>query len=282
MTIRAEQVQGRPLLAYRPDPVLGWALTPNVDLRPDWSPSTVQTIGPDGMRSVPGQTAPPAPNLVFYGCSFTFGEGLRDAETFPALIQHGRADRRVVNRGVPGYSTVQNYLQFRRDVRNGQVAAACFGVFSHHRYRNIAHPVRFRGRQGAQWRTFDHIPVAHLDRRGDVEIAFVPVRQPITNWDDFHAFVPDDHLVDLPTIRLLEAIVTLARGNEIPLVIALLDNEDPPFNDMLLDRFEDVIDVSVPLDADHTFLPYDSHPNARANQLFAERLRPRIDQALDR
>ncbi|HCE22968.1 MAG TPA: hypothetical protein DF282_10720, partial [Hyphomonas sp.] len=41
-------------------------------------------------------------------------------------------------------------------------------------------------------------------------------------------------------------------------------------------RFPEASDISNPHDRDHTFLPRDIHPNARANSLFADRLQPLI------
>ncbi|MBK8208877.1 MAG: hypothetical protein IPK78_01900 [Rhodospirillales bacterium] len=50
------------------------------------------------------QSSPSGPTTVFFGCSFTFGEGLADNETLPyhyrALIE---GDHRVINLGFHGY-----------------------------------------------------------------------------------------------------------------------------------------------------------------------------------
>lgn len=64
---------------------------------------TDYTITPGLYRDTP-RSSPSAPTTVFFGCSFTFGEGLADDEALPyhylALVE---GDQRVVNLGFHGY-----------------------------------------------------------------------------------------------------------------------------------------------------------------------------------
>lgn len=49
----------------------------------------VYTIGPDGLRVTPPTSGSPETScIVFFGDSVTFGEGVRDDETYPALVAH--------------------------------------------------------------------------------------------------------------------------------------------------------------------------------------------------
>lgn len=61
----------------------------------------IATIGPNGYR-VPASSQ--APQSIFLGDSFTFGNGLEDDETF-AAIYCARTKRRCVNLSVPGTGT---------------------------------------------------------------------------------------------------------------------------------------------------------------------------------
>jgi hypothetical protein len=79
------------------------------------------TIGPDGLR-----VAPPyrkdliSGTILFFGCSFTFGEGLKDDETLPyqvGLQSQGRY--RTLNFGVGGYGPEQMLAAIER----GRVSA---------------------------------------------------------------------------------------------------------------------------------------------------------------
>ncbi len=62
---------------------------------------------PSGWRAVP-QHPGAEEAVVFLGCSFTFGEGLSDQDTYPYKVAERLGDRfQVFNYGVPGYGTHQ-------------------------------------------------------------------------------------------------------------------------------------------------------------------------------
>lgn len=66
----------------------------------------VYTIGDDGLRVTPGD--PAGPRIVFFGCSYTFGEGVADDETLPARVSAALgASARVENRAAGGWGPHQ-------------------------------------------------------------------------------------------------------------------------------------------------------------------------------
>jgi hypothetical protein len=273
----------KPREIFCPDPLLGWRLTPDAQVRVQYRDDVVQQIGSDGWRVVPesdnrGGVQDDRPGISIHGCSFTYGTGLRDTETYAAIIQSELLQIRVLNRGIGGHSTVQNYLQFRRDVRQGQTAAAIFGVYSMHRYRNIPHPKRMHQFTKMDWYRIgvEHVPIARQDRSGALEIDYVPIWQPAMQRDDFEAFLPNDQMIDDATICVFEAIAKHAEAHGIPVLFALLDNRDRYFNARMLGTFSQTIDASVPRDTEHTFLPHDGHPNVLANQKYAAIMMPHI------
>jgi hypothetical protein len=70
---------------------------------------TTYTIDSNGLRvSPPWRKDELAGTVLFFGCSFTFGEGLKDEETLPYQVgvQSG-GDYRIYNFGFEGYSPVQ-------------------------------------------------------------------------------------------------------------------------------------------------------------------------------
>ena len=96
-----------------PDPALFWRVKPGLrnvvvagriadsgDLR-----FSVSTDG-DGRRRMPVVDAP-RHTILFLGDSSTFGVGVNDEQTFPALIQQRLPGVRCINTGVPGYSAYQ-------------------------------------------------------------------------------------------------------------------------------------------------------------------------------
>ncbi|MEO0771981.1 MAG: hypothetical protein AAFZ04_02250 [Pseudomonadota bacterium] len=268
-------IVARPRLLFRPDPVLGWSLTPGHGVEVSYRLDVIQSIGPDGWRHVPRPKGEGGLNLAIYGCSFTYGTGLADHETYAARLQAALPDVRVRNRGIGGQSTVQNYLQFRRDIRDKCVDAAIFGIFSDHRFRNVPHPKRMVNFLNEEWSHLgvEHVPVLRQGRHeGAHEIVYVPIWQPTLQGEGFDAFLPDDHMIDAATLTMLDEIRTLGQAHDIPVCFALLDQEDPAFTQAVLWRFDNAIDIAIPLDEDHTFRPVDFHPNPQGAAVYADRL----------
>lgn len=264
----------KPRLLFRPHAVLGWSLTPEYAVRVRFRPEVVQQIAADGWRRIPGRAEQSPPRLAFYGCSFTYGTGLADDETFVARLQQALPEARLLNRGIGGHSTVQNFLQFRRDVAEGQIDTAIFAIISDHRFRNIAHPQRMQQFLSGEWYELgvEHVPVLRQGRDGQNTITYVPLWQPALQQGGFDAFLPDDHMIDGATLAILAEIHDLAQIKDIPIRFALLDQLDPAFNAAVQICFKSTIDISVPLDNAYSFLPHDPHPNVTANQIFADRL----------
>lgn len=279
MTPSPVKTVAKPRLLFRPDPVLGWALSPHHAVRVRYREGVLQHIGADGWRHVPpppGGLPPEAPQLAVYGCSFTYGTGLTDDETFTALLQRTLPDTVIRNRGIGGQGTVQNLLQFRRDIAAGAVDAAVFAVISDHQTRNIPHPQRMRQYLSPEWYRLgvEHVPVLRRDGTGAGRIAYLPIWQPAIKRGGFEVFLPDARMQAEATLAVLDMVQDTAAEAGVPVHIALLDALDPDFNAALLDRFAAASDISVPSDAAHTFLPHDRHPNIAANRLFADRLAP--------
>jgi len=100
---------------HQPDDILGRTYTPSRVTRVrKWYGTTLlydvtYTIGPDGLRvSPPGRGGPPTACVIFFGDSFTFGEGLNDTETLPYRVGAIGGGRFVVyNFGFHGYGPHQ-------------------------------------------------------------------------------------------------------------------------------------------------------------------------------
>jgi lysophospholipase L1-like esterase len=263
---------------FQPHPVLGWSLVPNRQRKILFRGDAVENIGADGWRVVVGAPAKAKWRIAFYGCSFTFGCSLRDEETFTSVLQSKFPDVQVLNRGVGGYGTTHSYLQFCRDVRAQRIDAAVFCLISDHRYRNYGHPNWMRRHLSMRWHQIgvEHMPRARIDRSGKIWIEFVQIWQPSLLHENFQFVFPDEFTLDYLTTTLLREIREMAAAHDIPTALAVLDNVDENFVGILQKRFPDVLDASAPYGSDHTFLPHDIHPNARANEIFAERLYPRV------
>lgn len=275
---RRTRIVTKPRLLFRPDPVLGWSLTPNHAVRVGFREGIVQHIDADGWRHGPSASLPHGPRVAIYGCSFTYGTGLSDVETFCARLQRDLPSVRILNRGIGGHGTVQNLLQMRRDIAVGAVDAAVFAIISDHRFRNIAHPQRMSQYLNREWYDLgvEHVPVAKLDASGRVRIVYPPIWQPALQEADFQVFLPDDYMINAATLAVLDLVQHTGKAANVPITFALLDALDADFSAAVCERFPATCDISTPYDRDHTFLPQNIHPNVRANQLFAERLAPLV------
>jgi len=97
---------------YIPDDLLGHVPNPRFQARHG---NSLQTIDNDGLRCN-GETSPARePAILAVGDSYTYGEEVNDAETWPAYLQQ-LTGRRVLNGGVTGYGFDQAVL------RAGQLA----------------------------------------------------------------------------------------------------------------------------------------------------------------
>lgn len=271
----------KPRMLFRPDPVLGWTLTPDHAVRVGHRKDIIQHIDAAGWRDIAQPQPVFGPRIATYGCSFTYGTGLSDNETFTARLQQALPDVQLLNRGIGGHGTVQNLLQLRRDIANGAIDAAVFAMISDHRFRNVAHPQRMRQYLAKEWYELgvEHVPVAQIDTQGQVRIIYRTLWQPVITQADFDIFLPDDYMLTQATFAVVDLVRQTAKDAGIPIRFALLDCIDPEFNLAFANRLPEGIDVSTPYDPAHTFLPADIHPNAHANALYADRLTP-VMQAL--
>ena len=220
--------------------------------------------------------------IAFYGCSFTYGTSLSDSETFTSLIQEYFPEQKILNRGIGGHGTVQNYIQFRSDVKKGNVDMAVFCAISDHRFRNIPHPVRMKAHVSPKWYEVgvEHKPIVKLDRNGNIEIEYIAMWQPSLIKNDFECFLPPDFYLDKATIEMFRMIGSFAKDHKIPYKIVLLDSIDPDFNKIITEQVDNVADISTPFNEEFTYIPKDVHPNARANKIFFERLVPMVNELL--
>ncbi|MGA7414707.1 MAG: hypothetical protein WBW33_29830 [Bryobacteraceae bacterium] len=90
------------------DPVLGWRNNPGV-YPSNEGDHQLMTFLPDGSRAT-GAPEGRDTSILILGCSFSSGYGVRDQETYSALLQQRFPDERVRNFAVSGYGTYQSLL----------------------------------------------------------------------------------------------------------------------------------------------------------------------------
>jgi len=120
------------------DPELGWALSAGAIKSHDSGREDVVYSIDHGERITSLQPRS-GPMIVATGCSFTFGQGVNDQDTWPWLLQEQLPNYHVVNVAAMGYGTDQALLAAERKVLAypGEVRTVVlgFGVFQIDRNR---------------------------------------------------------------------------------------------------------------------------------------------------
>ena len=126
------------------DPQLGWFHRPNVKESfriPDQPLHTVSTVE-NGARATGPRvfTRELRRDIIFVGCSFTYGWGLNDEETFAWKVQAALPYWNVHNFGVDGYGTCQAYMLLKRVFQSEHFhkPVVIYGFIDEHEQRNVA------------------------------------------------------------------------------------------------------------------------------------------------
>ncbi|MFM7142542.1 MAG: hypothetical protein ACKO2K_11585, partial [Alphaproteobacteria bacterium] len=174
---------GRQVRPYVHDPDLGMIHRPDSRFRAVKTEGSktlydaIYTIDRFGNRVTPAPVSPDSPAVVFFGCSYTFGDGIDDEESLPwqfALATGRRFD--VVNAGHSGHGAHQMLRMLETDhleerLKHG-VVHAFYSAIEHHpaRAAGLA-PWDFRGPRyeldgdGVAWRGPFHGHIAALAMR---------------------------------------------------------------------------------------------------------------------
>lgn len=77
-------------------------------------------------------------NIHFYGCSVTYGICVEDDEVFSEVLNRISPNNHFFNFGVPSYSMVQSYLQFKSNLESRIVPEKAFFIYgSFHNERSV-------------------------------------------------------------------------------------------------------------------------------------------------
>jgi hypothetical protein len=103
---------------HESDPVLGWRGRPDVRMRFRRAEfDALVEHGPDGWRRPdPSPRVGATRRVLFLGDSFTWGWGVAQGEVFTDRLQQRLPSVAMVNRGVDGFGTAQEYLLLQREL----------------------------------------------------------------------------------------------------------------------------------------------------------------------
>ncbi len=281
---------------FVPDPVLGYRPRAGVRVR---ARRTIDghdaydvryTIDDDGLRRTPGSRRD-GPAVVFFGGSFTFGEGVEDDQTLPAAFADLAGGAHVVNAGFHGYGP----HQMLRSLETGRLDARVPDGVRAVVYQGIdAHVGRVAGRT-----TWDLAGPSYELRDGTISYVgpfrsgpwfwvaralahFGPTRRLLARWLAHEAEAADRDLY----VEIVARAASLARERwGASFTVVYWDDVGEVLANRLRDRGLDVLSVREALGPGERrsfALAGDGHPTARAHRRLARRLVARVNAEGDR
>jgi hypothetical protein len=204
------------------DPSLGWRLRPNL-VR---DAARTNAAGMRGEREFAHERAPGRRRLLLVGDSYTFGSGVRDDETFAAVLA-GRhlPGWEVLNLAVPGYGTDQQVLAYEHSGRRYRPDVVVLGFFVRDYGRNL---LRFRGYAK---------PRFELDDAGELRVTGSPVPAPEVLLEQYRS---GERQIGRPARSYL---VEIARGRLAELRLRRIDADQEGWRLLakLMERFAAVV-----------------------------------------
>ncbi len=245
-----------------------------------------------------------AKNVFFFGCSLTYGMGLSDSLTFPFLVQEAFPHWAITNFAVPAYGTLQSYLQLKSQLKKGNLPELIILNYTAlHDSRNKLSIVQQKywkealmANQAKDINFYSQARFPYIAEvsEEDLKIQYLSIEEMKSRWQWSHhsaliktiEIVFDnilDGLEDKQQIsqKIILDFLATCRQNEIPLIITGI-SKDQDTQDML-DFCEKLAIPNLSFDHDlldktYSLHPHDSHPNALANQIFAQKLIPFLEQ----
>ena len=296
-----ESISGKPFI--KRDPLLGYSMTPNniVTYKEQYptgeSLEVVYTINANGLRVAgPQEMGKCKESIVFYGDSFTFGEGVNDKETLPYQVEQMLNERYCVyNFGTNGYGAHQMLAALEGGIVNnivtpppqyifyqgivGHVNRIVRGVgipYYGPKYSLIDGELVYSGQfkdPGRLERIINKSTIAHRLLHGTTLLSpnlnlYIKIIE--NTRDGFKKLYPasEFHVIfwDIGYIYLFDP---KGRANE--RIIRKLESLG-----IIVHRISDIIPDLEPIDA-HYILKFNTHPNGKAYRKIAEAIVKMLD-----
>ncbi|MEZ4962574.1 MAG: hypothetical protein R2830_22295 [Saprospiraceae bacterium] len=261
---------------YQADPIYGWRHKPlskgnhfepygfDVEYHIDEKGNRV-TKGPYGR-----------PEIVFLGCSFTFGHGVEDDENFPMLLSENFPSYKVVNGANNGWGTIQAWLRLKEELASqNDVRMVVYGFIGHHRQRNYLR---------TQWLDMlgkYHRQNVHVEAENGKIVLHGLSDMKKDGLSDDGVLVPKEKEI---TRLLIAEMKAACDEKNIPFLVAYLpDDKSHDFAAEILQTVgsEHFIDLRNSIDYDSINNGVDGHPTADGHRQIAEQLAPVIEKMLE-
>ncbi|NVK64962.1 MAG: hypothetical protein HWE22_10265 [Flavobacteriales bacterium] len=235
------------------------------------------------------------PDVFVMGCSFTYGMGVDDSLSFPYQLQQAFSNVDIRNFGVPGFGSVQSYLQLKEEIATGNIPEMVVVNFcDFHHERNSLTP-RYRNSLVLGYQRSNEAASKALKKSGfpyieNDTIKTVDYDKLYSNWPGRETFATVHYFQSMSdkskesninlvenSLSIFQKIKALCEKHEVHLIVTgLTKNKDTQqFLRQLRSEGFQTVDISLNLEnKKYNQLPYDTHPNGRAHTYFAKKLTP--------
>ncbi|MHC4661792.1 MAG: hypothetical protein ACYS8W_08895 [Planctomycetota bacterium] len=212
------------------------------------------------------------PRILIYGCSFTYGLGLNDAETFPWKLQRELTEYDVRNYGMNAFGSIHALIQAKSHIDSG-VTLAVFSYASFHNARNVLTPTwqksfayNLKDSEGTQ-RAQDYLlPKAVLRTGGDLAVEYVRI-DPYCTDDD-----PEPDLMHKVTKKIFEGIYRICEDKSV-IPVALVFTEPDAVTEHMQKLGFNVLFLEINWrDPEYGLRLFAFHPNDKLTDILASML----------
>ena len=281
---------------YAFDEDIGMMPRPNIDLKgkvslPGKPELQFQTrTDHDGCRQTSDELggAEGVPVIGTFGCSWTFGTALSDEQTYPWLLQEAMPQSRIKNYGAGGLSTYQMLLRLERALESEMLDTVIVGYLPWHDERNVGRFHRI------PWFSAPYVRAQHRLPGSPAEMKRFPHRralnlkiarsssvlhsiQYLINWCRGHSadnIEMQKEVAEWLFLRIKK--LCESKGTKLLVVSLQHGNVHAEFFEREEFSWIGITPDVMTQDEAGTFrwllLPYDYHPNEKANRLFSEQI----------
>jgi len=236
------------------------------------------------------------PEVWMLGCSFTHGWSINDNETFTWLTQAEFKNYKFVNWGTSGYGTLHFYLLLKKALeQRDKPKLVIINHANFHFGRNTFS--RKRRRSVSRWNFLGKLnqPFATLDEKGKMMIKYSEVEympwmlskySALANYFeakyDIYLDKKDKQDETKITELILDEISGICSKYGVDVLITNIGDHNDFIKNYCDKNNKQFVDISVDVSKDgYNNLPFDSHPSAIANKVYAEKLSAKLNELLD-
>jgi len=227
------------------------------------------------------------PEIWILGSSFTYGWGIDDNETFAWILQSNLTDFKIRNWGVAGYGTIHTYLQLKDAIKKGIKPNSI--IINHSDYHFGVNTFCNANRRAlVGWNFLGEVnqPYATLNEDKTLNIEHSKIVYDPWYFSEYSALSyygsvkyeeyvdKNNKLTEIEITRLMyEKIFALCNENQVKVLLMSMEEDLNFIKDVSAKNNILFLHNYVNLDEKgNSNMPYDHHPSAKANKIYAEKL----------